>query len=146
MVVSQKKKKKFHNGNPLTWIGQCKSISSYSKIKTSGVLLWHYLSEVTPILHIHKNNSTTKDILCIEYNYRVNILWDKKCIYSINKNNYYWKEVVIWEENLMSRTCMPHYTKYNIILIKEAVSLKKEKINKKKRIRRRVKLTLDQVL
>jgi len=33
-----------------------------------------YLSEVTPILHIHKNNSTTEDILCIEYNYRVNIL------------------------------------------------------------------------
>ena len=81
MVVSQKNKK-FHNGNPLTWIGQCKSTSSYSKIKTSGVLLWHYLSEVTPILHMHKNNLRAEDILCIEYNCRVKILWDKKNAYT----------------------------------------------------------------
>ena len=67
-------------------------------------------------------------ILWIENNCRFNILWDEKCIYSINKNYYYWKEVVILRrESYMNRTYMPHYTKYNIILIEEAVSLKEKK-------------------
>ena len=33
-----------------------------------------------------------EDILWIENNCRFNILWYEKCIYSINKNYYYWKE------------------------------------------------------
>ena len=44
----------------------------------------------------------------------------------------------------MNQMYISHYTKYNIILIEEAVSVKKKK--KKERKKERGKLTLDQVL